>query len=86
MSKQITPNTSSPFTDSFIAKKGLSAFEEKSWKEFRDTGLLLILNQIAHCFGWAIVYEEDDKHKVRVYPARVRFRGFAWESVEACAT
>lgn len=50
---------------------------KKSWKEFRDTGLLLIINQILHIFGWAICIEiEDDGHINNVYPARVKFRGF----------
>lgn len=51
--------------------------KKKSWKEFRSTGLLLIINQILHIFGWAIVFEIDDNEKVTdVYPARVKFRGF----------
>ena len=28
--------------------------KEKSWQEFRDTGLVVIINQILHIFGWAI--------------------------------
>lgn len=52
---------------------------EKTWNEFRATGLLLIINQILHIFGWAIVieYDDDDVNKViGAYPARVKFRGF----------
>ena len=48
---------------------------EHTWEEFRSTGLLLIINQILHIFGWAIVVETDGD-KVRGYPARVTFRGF----------
>lgn len=53
--------------------------KEKSWSEFRHSGLLWLINQSLHVFGWAIVFETDteDKDKVvRVYPARVKFRGF----------
>lgn len=54
----------------------------KTWEEFRNTGLLLIINQILHIFGWALVFEmEEDKVK-NVYPARVTYRGFSEESVE----
>ena len=49
---------------------------EKTWKEFQDTGLTLIINQILHIFGWAIVYEVNDREIVRCYPARTNFRGF----------
>lgn len=50
----------------------------KTWEEFRETGLLLIINQILHIFGWAIVYEInlETKEVKNVYPARVKFRGF----------
>jgi hypothetical protein len=57
---------------------------KKDWNEFRDTGLVLIINQILHIFGWAIVFEIDDKDNTKiknVYPARVKFRGFSNESV-----
>lgn len=59
---------------------------EKTWEDFRSTGLLLIINQFLHIFGWAIVfdYETYDKETEtgiirRVYPARVKFRGFSSE-------
>lgn len=55
---------------------------EKGWSEFRETGLLLIINQLLHIFGWAIVFEMDGKDVVRVYPARVKYRGFS-ESASA---
>lgn len=55
---------------------------EKSWEDFRNTGLLLYINQILHVFGWAIVFEiDEEKGFTRVYPARVKFRGFSNESV-----
>lgn len=34
---------------------------KKEWIEFRSTGLLLIINQILHIFGWVIVYEMDSE-------------------------
>lgn len=50
--------------------------EKKDWKEFRNTGLVLIINQILHVFGWAIVFEVENDEIKNVYPARVKFRGF----------
>lgn len=57
--------------------------DKKDWSEFRNSGLLLIINQILHIFGWAIVFEFDDKTDeiTSVYPARVKFRGFDEKSV-----
>lgn len=55
---------------------------EKSWDEFRETGLLLIINQVLHIFGWAIVVEMEEDKVTRVYPARVKFRGFGEKSTE----
>lgn len=52
---------------------------ERSWKEFRDAGLLWWINMILHTFGWAIVYEFEGEEIKRVYPARVKFRGFSEE-------
>lgn len=50
--------------------------EKKSWKEFRDSGLLWWINQTLHLFGWALVYNFEDGEITEVYPARVKFRGF----------
>ncbi|WP_342504215.1 hypothetical protein [Lysinibacillus sp. FSL L8-0126] len=50
--------------------------EEKSWKEFRESGFLWWINMILHTFGWAIVVEVEGNEIKRVYPARVRYRGF----------
>ena len=51
--------------------------DKKDWQEFKKTGLLLFINQILHAFGWAICFEYDvDKQLTKVYPARVKFRGF----------
>jgi hypothetical protein len=51
---------------------------EKSWSEFQSCGLLWLINQTLHVFGWAIVFEtsEETAEVWRVYPARVDFRGF----------
>jgi uncharacterized protein YfbU (UPF0304 family) len=50
---------------------------KKSWKEFRETGLLWFINTILHMFGWAIVVNINDKNEIiETYPARVKFRGF----------
>lgn len=50
--------------------------EEKSWKEFKESGLLWFINQTLHLFGWALVMEYNEGQINRVYPARVKFRGF----------
>ena len=52
----------------------------KDWTEFRNTGLVLFINQILHVFGWAIVFDMDGDIVKSVYPARVKFRGFGEES------
>lgn len=56
----------------------------KSWKEFRESGLLWWINTILHTFGWAIVvyFDEGSQEVIDVYPARVKFRGFSSESNE----
>lgn len=55
---------------------------EKTWQEFRDSGLFWWMNMILHTFGWAIVMniDEDGVTVNNVYPARVKFRGFAEEN------
>lgn len=55
--------------------------KEKTWTEFQKTGLLLVINQILHLFGWAIVMRYEGGQIVECYPARVKFRGFDNESV-----
>lgn len=53
---------------------------EKSWKEFRDSGLLWTTNSYLQTFGWSICLDIDDKGNVcRVFPARTKFRGFSNE-------
>lgn len=56
---------------------------EKSWQEFRETGLMFFVNQILHAFGWALTVEIDEDGKAtRAYPARTKFRGFGEKSIE----
>jgi len=55
---------------------------KKDWNEFRSTGLVLIINQILHIFGWAIVFEVENNKVKNVYPARVKFRGFDNDSTD----
>lgn len=55
----------------------------KTWSDFRNTGLLLLVNQFLHIFGWAIVFVFDEEANIKeVYPARVKFRGFSQESTQ----
>lgn len=56
----------------------------KTWEEFRNTGLLLFVNQFLHIFGWSIVFAYDDGacegEPTEVFVARVTHRGFDGES------
>jgi len=52
------------------------SINKKDWKEFRDTGLLLIVNQFLHIFGWCIVVVIDDDKVKACFPARTKYRGF----------
>ena len=55
----------------------------KTWKEFRENGLLFVTNQFLHIFGYALVVElEDNGEIVECYPARVKFRGFGDKQIE----
>lgn len=55
--------------------------DKRSWKEFRNSGMLWWGNMILHTFGWAIVLElDDDGEVVQVFPARVKYRGFSEKS------
>lgn len=50
---------------------------KKTWKEFKDSGLLWWINMILHTFGWAIVFSVEEDGEIKdIYPARVKFRGF----------
>lgn len=52
--------------------------DKKTWKEFRDSGLLWWINMMLHTFGWSIVVDvEEDGTIKNAYPARVKYRGFS---------
>jgi hypothetical protein len=54
---------------------------KKTWQEFRETGLFWWINMILHTFGWAIVMDIEEAGTItKVYPARVKFRGFDLKS------
>jgi len=63
-----------------LTSEGNIMVEKREWKEFRETGLLWLINQTLHLFGWAIVLEIEEEDIINVYPARVKFRGFDGES------
>ena len=57
-------------------------YTQKTWYEFKNTGLLLFVNTFLHIFGWAICVVTDAADQViAVYPARTRYRGFSGESL-----
>jgi hypothetical protein len=54
--------------------------DKKTWKDFKDSGLLWFINTTLHLFGWVIVFEVDEDGIIsEVYPARTNFRGFPAE-------
>ncbi len=60
---------------------------KRGWLEFRKSGLLFIVNQFLHIFGWCIVFQyldETKDHEVleptNVFVARTTFRGFGEEA------
>lgn len=58
-------------------------YEEKTWLDFRKTGLLMFINSFLHIFGWCIIIEmEDDGTVSRVYPARTKWRGFSSDAMD----
>ena len=50
--------------------------EEISWEEFRDSGMIWFINRMLHIFGLSIIYTFENSKIVRVFPARVKIRGF----------
>jgi len=57
--------------------------EEKTIEDFRKTGLLWFINTTLHGFGWAIVVTESrDYSSPRMFPARVKFRGFDEKTID----
>ena len=62
---------------------GNKKITKKTWKEFRDNGLLFVTNQMLHTFGYALIYNfDDDGNVLEVYPARTKFRGFGDKQIE----
>ncbi|ETT32147.1 hypothetical protein [Paenibacillus sp. FSL R5-808] len=62
-------------------KEVIILVNEKTWEEFRKSGLLWWINMILHTLGWSIVADIDNNGQIsRVYPARVGFRGFTEEA------
>lgn len=61
-------------------KHEVSPVTQKTWSEFRQTGLMTMLNTFLHIFGWAIVVQINDDGSEIVYPARTVFRGFSEQS------
>ena len=56
----------------------IQMIDKKTWKEFRDSGMLWWINMILHTFGWAICLDIDNDGSISdAYPARVKFRGFS---------
>lgn len=51
--------------------------EQRTWREFQDTGMLWVINRTLHIFGWSIVFDVSETDEIlSVYPARVGWRGF----------
>lgn len=48
--------------------------DQKTWEEFRESGLMWFVNTVLHTFGWALVYNPETKE---AYPSRCKFRGFS---------
>jgi len=61
----------------------VSPVTQKTWSEFRQTGLMTMINTFLHIFGWAIVVQINDDGSEIVYPARTVFRGFSEQSQAA---
>ena len=60
-----------------LIKEEIKMVNKKSWEEFKNSGLLWWINTLLHTFGYAIVYNYDEKGNIiEVYPVRVKFRGF----------
>lgn len=58
--------------------------DERSWKEFRDAGMLWVANTVLQMFGWSLTAEcggEDYREVIDMYPVRTKFRGFGEEQV-----
>lgn len=59
---------------------GVNVLTKKTWREFRETGLLWFINSILHVFGWAISVSSDIENPDGDYIAsinRTKYRGFS---------
>jgi hypothetical protein len=54
----------------------IMSINKKEWNEFRETGLLLLINQFLHIFGWCIVVVIEYDVVKACFPARTKYRGF----------
>ena len=58
--------------------------ERISWQDFSDAGMLFFVNNILHSLGMTIVVERNrlTGEITDSYPARTKYRGFEYESVD----
>lgn len=55
----------------------MKVVNKKTWKQFRDSGVLWWINMILHTFGWAIALNVNEEGEITdAFPARVKYRGF----------
>jgi hypothetical protein len=56
----------------------------KSWDDFRNAGMLWLVNRFLHIMGWSLIAEikeEGEKKYVHsIRPVRTKFRGFDEEA------
>ena len=51
--------------------------DQKTWKEFQNTGLLWLVNTFLHIFGWTLMTQvDDDGNIIGGVPCRTDYRGF----------
>ena len=56
----------------------IDLFDEKTWEEFRESGMLWATNtMLEHLFGWCIVYDYQSNSKLRVVPCTTKRNGIA---------
>ncbi len=55
--------------------------KKKSWDEFRQTGLFMLVNTILHVFGWTLTVAVDEETGMVTdcFPCRTSYRGFSEE-------
>lgn len=61
-----------------MANKITKDLDQRSWDEFRSSGMLFFVNTLLHFMGWAITVNVKDGKVTGVFPARTRFRGFTY--------